>query len=239
MTAWSTSLRPLITPNNAIAAVPTGNALVITDYAENLKRIDKIISSLDVPPAGEPDDRAPVKYAPALDMVQVINRLLTDNAGAAGGATGGGDALQRVTLVADPRSNSILIRGDNTSRMARARSLIEQLDTPGRAAGNMFIIYLKNADATRVAQTLRALMNGGGDDRRFTSSTLPDSATAASGPRRPLDPVDSSAHGTVEQRVGSGRYRPAKRRSRPRRRRRVAEQLGFFGRRRHRPGRCR
>ena len=154
-------LRPLITPNNAIAAVPAGNALVITDYAENLKRIDKIISSLDVPPGGEPMI-VPVKYASALDMVQVINRLLTDNAGGApaGAAT---DSMLRVTLVADPRSNSILIRGDNASRMARARSLIEQLDTPGRAAGNMFIIYLKNADATRVAQTLRALLTGGGD----------------------------------------------------------------------------
>src|SRR5271155_280977 len=47
-------LRPLITPNNSIAAVPTGNALVITDYADNLQRIDHIIASLDVPPAGEP-----------------------------------------------------------------------------------------------------------------------------------------------------------------------------------------
>ena len=51
-------LRPLITPNNAIAAVPTGNALVITDYAENLKRIEKIVASLDVPPAGESDHGA-------------------------------------------------------------------------------------------------------------------------------------------------------------------------------------
>ena len=64
-------LRPLITPNNAIAAVPTGNALVITDYAENLKRIDKIIASLDVPPAGEPII-VPIRYASALDLVQVV-----------------------------------------------------------------------------------------------------------------------------------------------------------------------
>ena len=169
-------LRPLITPNNAIAAVPTGNALVITDYAENLKRIDKIIASLDVPAAGEPIV-VPVKYASALDLVQVVNRLLTETGSAAGGAAP--DALQRVTLVADTRSNSILVRGDNASRVARARSLIEQLDTPGRAAGNMFIIYLKNADATHVAQTLRALLTGGGDTG--TTSTTAGFGNSSSG----------------------------------------------------------
>ncbi len=110
-------LRPLITPNNAIAAVPTGNALVITDYAENLKRIEKIVGSLDVPPAGEAI-MVPIRYASALDLVQVVGRLLADAPGAAGAVP---DAQQRVTLVADTRSNSVLVRGDNSSRVcARA-----------------------------------------------------------------------------------------------------------------------
>jgi general secretion pathway protein D len=169
-------LRPLITPNNAIAAVPTGNALVITDYAENLRRIDKIIASLDVPTVGEPV-LVQVKYASALDIVQLMNRLLADSAAVAPGAAP--DAQQRVTLVADTRSNSILIRGDNSSRVARARSLIEQLDTPGRAGGNIFIIYLRNAEAVRVAQTLRALFSGGGDVTTSSSaSTSPPSLNA-------------------------------------------------------------
>jgi general secretion pathway protein D len=47
--------------------------------------------------------------------------------------------------------------------VARIRQLIEQLDTPGRVGGNIFIIYLRNAEAARVAQTLRALLAGGGD----------------------------------------------------------------------------
>ena len=68
-------LRPLITPNNSIAAVPTGNALVITDYADNLRRIERIIASLDVPPAGEPIV-VPLRNASALDLVQILNRLL-------------------------------------------------------------------------------------------------------------------------------------------------------------------
>ena len=152
-------LRPLITPNNSIAAVPTGNALVITDYADNLKRIERIIASLDVPPAGEPIV-VPLRNASALDLVQILNRLLADSGGAPGAAP---DLQQRVSVVADPRSNSVLVRSDNPSRLARVRALIEQLDTPGRAGGNIFIIYLKNAEALRVAQTLRALLSGGSD----------------------------------------------------------------------------
>ncbi len=66
-----------------------------------------------------------------------------------------------MTVIADPRSNSILVRADNPGRVARVRQLIEQLDTPGRAGGNMFIVYLKNAEAARVAQTLRAMLTGG------------------------------------------------------------------------------
>ena len=70
-------LRPLITPNNTIAAYPGSNALVITDYADNLKRIDRIIASLDQPPGGEPVV-VPVRYASALDLVPILNRLLVE-----------------------------------------------------------------------------------------------------------------------------------------------------------------
>ena len=151
-------LRPLITPNNTIAAYPNGNALIITDYADNLKRINRIVASLDQAPAGEPVLIA-LKHASAVDLVTLLNRLVESPA-AAGGAA---DAQQRVALFADGRSNSILVRSDNPGRIARVRQLIEQLDTPGRAGGNIFIIYLKNAEAARVAQTLRALLTGGGD----------------------------------------------------------------------------
>jgi general secretion pathway protein D len=149
-------LRPLITPNNTIAAYPAANALVITDYADNLRRLERIIATLDQPPAGEPTI-VPVRYASALDLVALLNRLQIDS------AAGAADTQQRVTLVADPRSNSIIVRSDNSGRAARVRQLIEQLDTPGRAGGNIFIIYLKNAEATRVALTLRSLLSGGGD----------------------------------------------------------------------------
>ena len=156
-------LRPLISPNNAIAAFPSANALVITDYADNVKRILRIIASLDQPPLGEPVI-VPVKYASALDMVAMLNKLQGDG----GGQPGAVDTRDRVSLVADPRSNSVLVRSDNPARTVRARQLIEQLDTPQRAGGNVFIVYLKNADAMRVAEILRGLYGGAGaGDRAY------------------------------------------------------------------------
>jgi general secretion pathway protein D len=202
-------LRPLITPNNAIAALPTANALVITDYAENLKRIDKIIASLDVPPAGEPII-VPVRYASAIDLVQVINRLMTE--GPSQGAVA--DPQQRVVLVADPRSNSILVRGDNAPRVARVRSLIEQLDSPGRTGGNIFVVFLKNAEAVRVAQTLRALLSGGSDTSApsaplppasmTTSSTGPNAPAVTNAPAAALSTLSSQSGGSQSSAFSAG-----------------------------------
>jgi len=153
-------LRPLITPNNTIAAYAGTNALIITDYADNLRRIDKIISTLDVPPSGEPLV-VTLRNASAIDLVPLLNRLVGADTATQGGQPG--DPQQRVMIVADPRSNSVLLRADNPGRAARIKAMIEQLDTPQRAGGNMFIVYLRNADAARVAQTLRALLSGGAD----------------------------------------------------------------------------
>jgi general secretion pathway protein D len=151
-----TVLRPLISPNNTISAYIPNNAIIVTDYADNLKRIDRIVASLDQAPAGEPT-LVHVKNASALDVVALVNRVLNENTPAPGAPV---DAQQRVSLVADPRSNSILVRADNPARGARVRQLIEQLDTPSRPGGNVFIVYLKNAEAAQVAETLRGLYNG-------------------------------------------------------------------------------
>jgi general secretion pathway protein D len=176
-------LRPLITPNNTIAAFPATNALIITDYAENLRRIEKIVASIDVAPAGEPMI-VTLKHASALDLVPLVNRLLGAEAGTvAVSGQPAAESQQRVTLVADPRSNSVMLRSENSARATRVKALIEQLDTPGRPGGNMYIVYLKNADAARVAQTLRALMSGGSDISQPTTqpSAIGNTLTAATG----------------------------------------------------------
>ncbi len=202
-------LRPLITPNNTIAAYPNGNALIITDYADNVKRLDRVIASLDQPPGGEPIV-VPLRYASAIDLVPLLNRLIADAATAAA-AGAPPDAQQRVTVIADPRSNAILVRADNPGRVARVRQLIEQLDTPGRPGGNMFIVYLKNADAARVAQTLRAMLTGSAD-----GGGAPAGGTGLS----PLPAVVDDRRPPATAAAAGARRRRRRRRSRRRRRRR-------------------
>jgi general secretion pathway protein D len=168
-------LRPLIAPNNTIAAYPASNALVITDYADNLRRIERVVASLDQPPTGEMTV-VPLKNASAIDLVATVSRLLNESVG--GQPV---DASQRVTLVADPRSNSVLIRAENAARAARAKQLVQDLDTPGRAGGNMFVVYLKNADAQKVAQTLRAMLTGQDSGGGGTSGLMPLPETTSGG----------------------------------------------------------
>jgi len=169
-------LRPLITPNNSIAAYANTNTLVITDYADNIKRINKIIESIDQPNYGEVTVIR-LQYVSALDLAQTLNRLLSDAPGAASGgaqqaSSGSMDSGQKFVVVADVRSNSLLLRSDNPARITRARSLAAQLDVPGSQAGNIHVVYLRNAEAAKLAETLRAIVSG-----EARSTQTPASAT--------------------------------------------------------------
>jgi general secretion pathway protein D len=142
-------LRPLISPNNSITADAGNNSLVITDYADNLSRLSKIIAALDAPVAADLDI-IPVRYAIASDLASMINKLMEP---AAGGDSG------RVSVVVDPRTNSLVLRAPSLARAALAKSLIAKLDQPTAQAGNVHVVYLKNADAIKLAQTLRAVVS--------------------------------------------------------------------------------
>ena len=154
-------IRPLVSPNNTVTAYPGNNSLVVTDYAENIGRIAQIVESIDVP---QGDMRViPLQHASALDLAQTVTRLLSDGGmGAAAAVTGGavgGDASQRISVIGDPRTNSLLVRSENPSKLNAVRQLVANLDKPG-AAGNIHVVYLKNAEAVKVAQTLRAVISG-------------------------------------------------------------------------------
>ena len=145
-------LRPLISPNNTINVNPGNNSIVITDYADNLKRLGRIIAALDVPAVGDLDI-VPVRHAIATDLAQVVNRLIDQ-----GGAPVPGGDTGRVSVLADARSNSLIIRAPSVARANLAKSLISRLDQPTAQPGNVHVVYLKNADAVRLAQTLRAVV---------------------------------------------------------------------------------
>ena len=152
-------LRPLISPNNTINANPGNNSLVITDYADNLKRMAKIIAALDVP-ASTDLDVIPVRYAIASDLAAMVNKLM--EGGTAGAGTAGGADTGRVSVLADPRTNSLVLRAPSAARANLAKSLISKLDQPTTQLGNVHVVYLKNADATKLAQTLRSVVTSDG-----------------------------------------------------------------------------
>ena len=184
-------LRPLISPNNTINANPGNNSLVITDYADNLTRIAKIIAAMDTPAAGDVEV-IPLKYAVASDIATIVQRL-TDPA-AAGAVSGvapiGGTGA---SILIDPRSNSLLVRAPNAARLASIKTLVEKLDQPTAGAnglGNIWVVYLKNADATKLASVLRAAFSstgggaagGGGTTATATTAATAGAATPATAP---------------------------------------------------------
>ncbi|MBC7717598.1 MAG: type II secretion system secretin GspD [Pseudorhodobacter sp.] len=163
-------LRPLIGANNTINANPGNNSLVITDYADNLQRIAKIIAAMDTPGAGDVDV-IPVKHGVASDIAVMVQRL-SDTAGTPGAP---GSASGAPTVLVDARNNSLIVRAPNAARLAQVRSLINKLDQPtstANAMGNIWVVYLKNADATKLAAVLRAAYSATG------SSTSPSSTPA-------------------------------------------------------------
>ena len=175
-----TVLRPLISPNNTINANPGNNSVVITDYADNLRRLGKIIAALDAPSSSD-FDIVPVRYAIATDLAQIVNRLLEQSA-APGAADPG-----KISVMADARTNSLVVRAPSQARANLAKSLIARLDLPTAQPGNVHVVYLRNADATKLAQTLRAVMSNDTSAPQVAPSPPPQQnanggATGASGP---------------------------------------------------------
>jgi general secretion pathway protein D len=146
-------LRPLIAPGNSIASYGNGNSLVITDYASNLVRIEKIISAVDQPNGTEPIVIS-LRYASAFDVAQAVNRLFSESGL---GQAPTQDPMLRLVVTADPRSNSLLARSNSPAQLGRLRQFVAMIDSPTSAAGNMHVVALKNADATKLAETLRAI----------------------------------------------------------------------------------
>jgi general secretion pathway protein D len=161
-------LRPLISANNTINANPGNNALVITDYADNLQRIAKIVSALDQPP-GTDVEIIPLQHGVAADLAPLVQRLSESASGGPGVPGGAG-----VTVVADSRANALVVRAPNATRMLALRTTIAKLDRPNSlagAGGGMWVVHLKNADAVRLATVVRAAfgaLGGSGGGSSFS-----------------------------------------------------------------------
>ena len=169
-------LRPLISPNNVINANPDNNTLVITDYTDNLLRMGKIIAALD----GQTNsnmDVVPLRYTIATDIAAMVNRLMEQG------------ATTPLVVLADSRTNTLIVRAPSEARESLAKSLIAKLDQPTALPGNVHVVYLKNANATQLALTLRAIISA---DTSAPAAAAP-SASASSGASPSASPPAATA----------------------------------------------
>jgi general secretion pathway protein D len=144
-------LRPLIPQYGHLAAYPASNMLIISDRASNVNRMMRIIERIDQ----SGDDQVDViqlEHASAAEVVRVVNSLYSTAA-----AEGGG--MPMVKMVADERTNSVLVSGEASQRL-RLKTLIAHLDTPLQAGGDTQVRYLRYADAEKISAKLREQLQG-------------------------------------------------------------------------------
>lgn len=173
-----TVLRPLMSQFAHLAAIPSANALVVTDHANNSDALAQIIAQLDGV-EGDQIEALPLKEARVDDVVSMLESL-TGVAGT-GAAAGGKDSRQffRVRVVADGRGNRLLLRGDEKGRK-KLRELVATLDTPNERLGGVRVVRLRHASAKQVADVLKGLVSN--DSARATPQAgAGSSATAVSG----------------------------------------------------------
>jgi general secretion pathway protein D len=165
-------LRPLVPQQAHMAAYAPSNAIIISDVSANIDKIRDIIERMDKS-AVQQTDIIKLRYAVAEDVVKMLDSLNKSEAKAAGGE-------QEVLLVADVRTNSVLISGDELER-ARMRSLVTHLDTPLEQSGNVKVVYLEYANAVDIAEVLTNVMKniseldaaeGGGKTRSGNTATI-------------------------------------------------------------------
>jgi general secretion pathway protein D len=144
-------LRPMVAKYGHLAGVAAANALIISDHLANIQRISKIIDELDSPSKYELEV-VQLKEAWVGDMVKLLEELAPSELG----GKGKGDA-NKFSVVADQRSNRLILRGDEAFR-EKMRDLIAKLDQPSSTGGKTKVIHLKHAEAKDLAELLKGLM---------------------------------------------------------------------------------
>lgn len=169
-------LRPLVPPYGHLVAYPDTSALILTDRAANIDRLVGIIRRLDRPTEAGEVEVVPLAHASAKEMADMLGRLYQSQGG------GGQQQAKAVQVMADTRTNSLLLKADAATR-EEIKALAQDLDSPTGTSGNTHVIYLKNADAENLVEVLQSTVeggNGGGQGEQASGVTIKaDSQTNA------------------------------------------------------------
>jgi general secretion pathway protein D len=171
-------LRPMIPQQGHLAAYPPSNILIITDHASNVHRMMAIIQRIDQ--TGNQDvDVMPLQNASASDIVHTIESVYQGQ----GNIQEGRSAAK---VVADDRTNSVLIGGDPSQRL-QVRALVAELDTPLKSGGNTQVVYLHYTDASKLAPKLKEQMS------ELAQMSAAGGADAAAGGKNPQAEAEKNA----------------------------------------------
>lgn len=173
-------LRPLVPQQAHMAAYAPSNAIIISDIRANIRRLEEIIGHMDQSAVKE-TEIIKLKYGVATDVVEMLKALEKSRSGE------GADANDEATLVADKRTNSVVVTADELS-IERIKELIDYLDIPLEQSGNVRVMYLEYADATEVSEVLTRVMQN--------LSRLDDEATGR-------NRAANSAKSTIEADAGT------------------------------------
>ena len=162
-------LRPLIPQYGHIAAVTTPNVVIITDHADNIKRLMRIIQQIDVADEEEVV-MVPLKEAWVGNVVALLEQVAPEQLGR------NGKGPQRIQLIANERNNTLVLRG-KPDPVADILKLVETLDQPATSIGSTRVFYLKHADATSIAEIINGVVgqgqrSGAGDSTQPTPTTI-------------------------------------------------------------------
>jgi len=156
-------LRPLVPQRGHLAAVPSSNVIIIADTAANIARLTEIIHRIDTV-SGDEIELVPLQHASATEIVRILNQLDRSNPKTPGG---------QPKMVADDRTNSILLSGDRTTRL-RLKALIAHLDTPLEIGGNTHVVYLRNAVAKDLVPVLTGISKNVAQGKKAPATSTSD-----------------------------------------------------------------
>lgn len=160
------ALRPLVAQFGSLEAVTEPNAVVVTDYADNVRRIEQIARSLDGG-GGDSFQSLPLAYASAEEVAEAMRQLFGEEAGGA-------------RIAGDARSNTVILRG-SPQEIAQARTIVAALDRPGGASPVTRVVRLRHADAEGLVEIVRGLMGGEPTATNAVSRSLRGGPTGLAG----------------------------------------------------------
>ena len=149
-------LRPLIPQQGHMVAYPPSNVLIVSDRAAAIDRIAEIIERIDLPSVENEIEVISLRYAAAVEVVRILTALEQQNQQSAQQRQGGELPDSRSTLMADERSNSILLSGGKSNRL-RIRAIISHLDIPLEREGDIHVVYLRYANAKELVPVLTGI----------------------------------------------------------------------------------